>query len=228
MIYNSAPACIGIIMDGNRRWAKAKGLSTFEGHRQGYEKLKDVVKWAHGAGVRHVIVFAFSTENWHRSQEEVAYLMGLFKFVLTSELETFKKEGVRVRSVGQREKLSTELQELLKNAEEITVDCPGPTLHLAISYGGRAEIVSAVNEIISSRVSKISEAEFSNFLWTKDMPDPDLIIRTSGERRLSGFLPWQGVYSELFFTKTLWPDFSEQEFKEILAEFSARERRKGR
>ncbi len=216
-------------MDGNRRWAKASSLSTFEGHHRGYEKLKEVMRWAKEAGVGHVIVFAFSTENWNRSKEEVAYLMDLFTFVLTSELETLKKEGVKVRVVGEWERLSPNLQKLVQNAEKVTASCSGPTLHLAISYGGRAEITMAVNKILASGASKkITEAEFSNFLWTKDMPDPDLVIRTSGEMRLSGFLPWQGVYSELFFTKTLWPDFSEREFKSILSEFSERDRRKGK
>lgn len=228
MIPNSIPRCIGIIMDGNRRWAKLKNLPTFEGHRRGYEKLKEVMRWAKEEDVIHVIVYAFSTQNWERSKEEVSYLMDLFKFVLTVEVDILKTENIKVRCVGDFSRMSLELQNLIKKAEMTTSECSGPTLVLALSYGGRSDIVQAVNQIISKRLTSVSESDFSSFLWTRGLPDPDLIIRTSGEMRLSGFLPWEGVYSELYFTKTFWPDFSHEEFNKILSEFSERDRRKGK
>lgn len=215
-------------MDGNRRFAKREGLPIFEGHRRGYEKLKELMQWAKKAGIGHVIVFAFSTENWNRSQEEVSYLLDLFKFVFTSELGALKKEGIRVRCTGDRARFLPELQTLMARAETETETLPGPMLVLALSYGGRSEILHAVNELLVSGVKKASEKDFEVRLWTKGVPDPDLIIRTSGEMRLSGFFPWQSVYSELFFTRTLWPDFSEAEFNSILEEFAGRERRVGK
>ncbi len=221
------PSCIGIIMDGNRRWAKAKNLPTFEGHRRGYEKLKEVLRWAKESGVRHLIVYALSTENWNRTQEEVSYLLGLIRLVLTEDLEVVKKEGGKIVCVGERERFPSDIQEMMRRAETETATLEGVTLVLALSYGGHAEIVQAVNKAVQAGES-VDEKGFAAMLWTKDVPDPDLIIRTGGELRLSGFLPWQSVYSELFFTKTFWPDFSEVEFKSILEEFSKRERRNGK
>lgn len=223
----SAPACVGIIMDGNRRWAKAKNLPTFEGHRRGYEKLKEVVHWAKGGGIKYVIVYALSTENWNRTKEEVTYLLGLIRLVLTEELESFKKDGGRIICVGERERFPKDIQEMMTRAETETSTFQGTTLVLALSYGGRAEIVQAVNRAVL-KGTKVDERSFGDLLWTKDVPDPDLIIRTGGEMRLSGFLPWQAVYSELFFTKTLWPDFSEGEFDSIIEEFSKRKRNFGK
>ncbi len=220
--------CIGIILDGNRRWAKAKGLPTFEGHRRGYEKVKEVMEWAKEAGVSFVVAYAFSTENWNRTAEEVSYLMGLFKKTLTEMVEELKQKGYRVRCIGELSRFSPELQELMRSAEEKTRNCPGPTLVLALSYGGRKEILQAVERIAREGKTGLSEDDFSSYLWTGDIPDPDLIIRTGGEKRLSGFLTWQSVYSELFFVDTYLPDFSKEEFQAILQEFSKRERRMGR
>ncbi len=215
-------------MDGNRRWARSRGLPTFEGHRRGYEKLKEVTSWAKTAGVGHVIIFAFSTENWNRTRKELSYLMGLFKLVLTQEVEKMFKAGIRVRCAGQPERFSPALRKLMREAEEKTADNKELTLTVCLSYGGRAEIVEAANRAIASGEKALTEETFARHLWTAGIPDPDLIIRTSGEMRLSGFLPWQSVYSELFFTKTLWPDFSEEEFKYILEDFSKRNRRIGK
>lgn len=223
-----SPQCIGIILDGNRRWAKAHRLPTLEGHRRGYEKVEDIMRWAKEAGVSFVIVYAFSTENWSRSAEEISYLMGLFGEALTKQVQKLTREGVRVRCIGERARFSPELQELMRKAEEETAELPGPTLVLALSYGGRAEILQAVRRAVKEGAGDITEKEFSAHLWSAGVPDPDLIIRTGGEKRLSGFLTWQSVYSELFFTDTFWPDFSEEEFQNILKEFSARERRMGR
>lgn len=227
MNLKSSPKCVGVIMDGNRRWAKAKNLPTFEGHRRGYEKLKEVTRWVKKAGIKYLVVYALSTENWNRAKEEVSYLLGLIRLVLTEEFESIKKDGGRIVCIGERERFSAEIQELMNKAERETSAAQGVTLVLALSYGGRAEIVRAVNEAVSKGV-QVDEKSFDNLLWTKNIPDPDLIIRTGGEMRLSGFLPWQAVYSELFFTKTFWPDFSEEEFKLILEEFSKRKRNFGK
>jgi undecaprenyl diphosphate synthase len=215
-------------MDGNRRWAKGRNLPTLEGHRQGYEKLKEVVLWAKTAGVTHLIVYALSTENWNRTSEEVSYLLNIIRLVLTRELSVIKKEGARIVCIGERERFPKDIQEFMAKAEEETALLTGMTLVLALSYGGRTEILNAVKTLVASGTKDVTEEIFKGALWTKDIPDPDLIIRTSGEMRLSGFLPWQTVYSELFFTKTLWPDFSQEEFKKILFEFSERDRRIGR
>ncbi|MBI2475917.1 MAG: di-trans,poly-cis-decaprenylcistransferase [Candidatus Taylorbacteria bacterium] len=224
----SIPKCVGIIMDGNRRFARSKGLPLFEGHRRGLEKVKELIGWAKELDVAYVVLFALSTENWNRTRDELTYLMGLFKLMLTKELEAMRQAGVRVRCVGERGRFSPELQKLMAEAEERTALNKELTIVLALSYGGRAEIIDAANRAIASGESKVTEESFARHLWTAGMPDPDLIIRTSGEMRLSGFLPWQSVYSELFFAKTYWPDFSREEFQAILEEFSKRQRRNGK
>lgn len=224
----SSPQCIGIIMDGNRRFAKERGLSPMAGHSAGSEKLKEVMRWAREAGIKHVIVYAFSTENWKRSRGEVLYLLRLFKRMLTKELAAIKRDGFRVRCVGLLSRFSRELQRIMLRAEEETAGLPGPTLALALSYGGRAEILEAANRAFQNGEKRLDENSFRKYLWTRDIPDPELIIRTSGEMRLSGFLPWQGVYSELFFTKTYWPALSRREFFGILEEYGERERRMGK
>ncbi len=223
------PACVGVIMDGNRRWARARNLPTVEGHRVGYGKLKEFVGWATDAGVGTVIVYAFSTENWNRSAEEVSYLMDLFRTVVATEAKELKEKNVRLSFIGDRARFSPDLQELMRRAESDTATGTAGSLVVALSYGGRAEIVAAVRALVASGVASadITEERFAKELWTASIPDPDLVIRTGGETRLSNFLPWQSVYSELFFTGTLWPDFSEEEFKRILAEYATRERRRG-
>lgn len=223
-----SPTCIGIILDGNRRWAKSKGLPMFEGHRQGLEKIKDIMRWARAANIPFVVAYAFSTENWNRAQKEVLYLMDLFKEMLTLKLADFKKEGFRVRCIGDLARFSLELQELTRKAGEETANLPGPTLVLALSCGGRAEILQAVSRAATDGRLDITEKEFSSYLWSEGIPDPDIIIRTGGDKRLSGFLPWQSVYSEFFFVDTLLPDFRESEFQSILMEFEKRDRRMGR
>jgi len=225
---SSISQCIGIIMDGNRRWAKAKGLPTFEGHRRGYEKLKEVLSWTKEAKISCLIIYGFSTENWKRSTEEVSYLLDLFRLVFTKELEFFKKENRKIVCVGERERFPEDLRKFMEKAERETSNLSGTTLVLALSYGGRSEIVSAVKKIVTAGVKDITKENFAKFLWTKDLPDPDLIIRTGGEKRLSGFLPWQSVYSELFFTDTQWPDFSKEEFDGVISEFSCRKRNFGK
>ena len=224
------PNCIGFIMDGNRRWAKSKGLPTFEGHHTGANKLKDVLKWTKDVGIQHVICYAFSTENWNRTPEEVSYLINLLGEFLQTELDHFYNEGGILHCVGDMSKFSESLQKTFKEAEEKTKNNKGTHLYFALNYGGRVEIISAVKKIVKENPSteEITEEYFAKHLQTYPMPDPDIIIRTSGEMRLSGFLPWQSVYSELFFIKTLWPDFSKEEFLKILDEYSQRERRIGK
>jgi len=226
------PKCLGIIMDGNRRWAKEKGLPPFAGHDAGYKKLKEAIRWSKEAGIKTLVVYAFSSENWQRGEEEKKYLFKLLKIALTKEKETLKKDGVRVSFIGQTEKFSEDIQKFINELKEETKNCSEINLVVALSYGGRDEILSAVKNLVKEKtkedLEKLDEEEFSQHLWTKDFPDPDLIIRTSGEHRLSGFLPWQSVYSELVFTKTYWPDLGREEFNQILDNFSTRKRRLGK
>lgn len=217
---------IGLIMDGNRRWARAQGLPTLEGHRRGYEKLKEVLEWAKEAGVTNIMVWGFSTENWNRSAEEVSYLMNILRTMISADAVELKKRGVRLKIIGQRERFAPDIQQAMADAERTAAEGEH-TFWLGLSYGGRAEILDTTNRLIAAGKS-VTEEEFSNALWTAGMPDPDLIIRTGGDLRLSGFLPWQGVYSELFFLEKHWPDFEKEDFQKVLTEFRGRERRHGK
>lgn len=224
----SSPVCVGIIMDGNRRWARERGLPTLEGHRRGYQKLKEVAQWSRTAGVRHLAFYALSTENWKRAEEEVAYLMDLFRMVLSTELSTLRAENTAVHLVGDVERFPQDLQESIRDMHASNPIDAEHHVWLCASYGGRAEIVAAVNSLCAKSVDGvIDETVFSHALWTLGMPDPDIIIRTGGEHRLSGFLTWQSVYSELFFLDPYWPDFSKEMFDQVLADFASRERRHG-
>jgi undecaprenyl diphosphate synthase len=214
-------------MDGNRRWARERGLPTLEGHRKGYEKLKEVSDWCKEAGIPNLVVYGFSTENWSRAQEEVSYLMDLIREMLLRDAEEMRQRSGRMKIVGQRDRFAPDIQKAMLDAEEMTKEGTH-TLWLALSYGGRAEITHAVNKLLKEGKKEVSEEEVSKRLWTSGMPDPDLIIRTSGEQRLSGFLPWQGVYSELFFVNTHWPAFSKEDFNTVLAQYAERERRMGK
>lgn len=220
--------CVGIIMDGNRRWARAHNKPVFEGHNEGYKKLQDVVKWAREAGVLHLVVYAFSTENWQRSEEEVGGLMKLLRFVLANETKKMIDEKVRVVFVGDRARFDKDIQEGMLKSESATAKDYDITLHIAVSYGGRAEILSAINALLKEGVTNVTEEEFSKKLWSYPMPDPDILIRTGGDQRLSGFLPWQSVYSELFFVDAWWPEFQQEEFATIIEKFASRERRMGK
>jgi undecaprenyl diphosphate synthase len=218
--------CVGIIMDGNRRWAKERGLPKLEGHRAGVETLKRVARFVRDKGIPHLVVFAFSTENWSREQGEVSYLMDLLRKFAQEEVRELGKENIRVRFVGERERFAADVRASMDAIEKETAHNSTLTLWLCVSYGGRAEIVAAASAAAKNGV--ITEETLTQNLWTLGMPDPDIIIRTSGEQRLSGFLTWESVYSELFFTGTKWPDFAEAEFDSILAEFASRERRRGK
>lgn len=218
--------CIGLILDGNRRWARERSLPTFEGHRQGFLKLKDAVRWIRDRKIPHVVVYAFSTENWNRSEEEVGYLMDLFRDLINKEAQELSQEGVRIKIAGQRERFAKDIQEGMARIEKESAHNARVTLWVCLSYGGRADIVQAAQN--ASTQGMITEESLSAALWTSGMPDPDIIVRTSGEQRLSGFLTWQSVYSELFFVESHWPDFSEALLDGILQEYAARERRHGK
>ena len=223
----SSPQCIGIILDGNRRWAEEHGLPKLEGHRRGLDTLVECTKWVRDLGIPNLAVFAFSTENWQREEKEVSYLMDLIRDLGVKRLEELNKENVRMRFVGQIDRFAPDIQELVKKMEHDTSQNTGITLWTCLSYGGRAEIVAAAKAACAAG-EEITEESLTKHMWTGEMPDPDLIIRTSGEQRLSGFLTWKGVYSELFFIDTKWPDFSKEKLDQVLAEFSRRQRRMGK
>jgi len=223
------PKSIGVILDGNRRWAKERGLPSLQGHLAGFEKVQELVRWSKDLGINTVYIYAFSTENWKRTQEEVGYLMELFGQAFSGSFidEIIENDG-RVVFLGDRSLIPPELVQEMERAEARTREGKGGTLAVCLSYGGRAEIMAATNRLIREGKEITSEAEFANELWSTGLPDPDLIIRTSGEQRLSGFLTWQSVYSELFFTDTKWPAFTKEEFLSIIEEFGNRERRRGK
>ncbi len=221
------PECVGFIMDGNRRWAKERGEETMVGHKAGEDTFYEVAKWVKEAGIPHAVFYAFSTENWLRDKMEVSYLMDLFAafmLQLKGEIETIQ---MRVRVIGERVRFSLPLQNLMSELEQASAQYTGTTIWVALSYGGRAEIVTACNRAIVAGVP-IDEQTFGGYLWTAGMPDPDLIIRTGGDMRLSNFLPWQAVYSELFFTDTYWPAFTKDEFTRIVGQYADRQRRRGK
>lgn len=216
------PTCIGIILDGNRRWAQERGLPSLEGHRQGAERLRDAVRWVRDRGVPHLAVYAFSTENWNRTAEEVSYLMGLFRNIVETHFIEIAKENIRIRFVGENERFDAGMRASMGRIEKESAKNDVLTLWVCLSYGGRAEIAAAARA-----ADDITEESIAAHLWTAGMPDPDIIIRTGGEKRMSGFLTWQSVYSELFFIEQYWPDFSESILDSILTEYGQRERRMG-
>ncbi len=230
MSESNLPKHIAFIMDGNRRWARGRGLPTLEGHRRGYNKLKEVADWCFARGIAEMTAFAFSTENWNRSKEEVDYLMGLLHFALTSELDEFRKRGIKLRIIGRREGLPKNVADAIPEAEQATAENKKGTLYIAINYGGRAEIVDAVKKVIKQKIEseEITEETFRKFLYAPEASDPDIIIRTSGEQRTSGFLTYTGTYSELYFLPKHWPDFEEKDLDAIISWYEGRERRRGK
>jgi undecaprenyl diphosphate synthase len=230
----STPAHVAIIMDGNGRWAKARGLPRVAGHKAGVEALRQAVRAAGGLGIDWVTVYAFSSENWSRPQSEVSDLMGLLKLFIRRDLAELHRSGVKVRVIGEREGLQPDIRGLLEEAESLTRDNGKLNLNIAFNYGGRDEIARAVRRIAADvaegrlAISAITERTIAEALDTAEIPDPDLVIRTSGEMRLSNFLLWQSAYSELVFLPCYWPDFTAAHFEEALRQFRARERRFGR
>jgi len=225
----TVPRHVAIIMDGNGRWATARGLPRVAGHREGAKAVRRTIEAAVQQGVRYLTLFAFSSENWQRPADEVADLTFLMKHYLRSELKELHEQGVQFRVIGERERFGDTLAEELRAAEERTADNNKLTLIMALSYGGRAEIVSAARKAIELGIAaeSLTEEMFSRLLFTDGIPDPDLLIRTSGERRISNFLLWQMAYAEMLFTPVLWPDFGAAEFAAALADYASRERRFG-
>jgi undecaprenyl diphosphate synthase len=221
------PRCIGIILDGNRRWAKERGLPTLEGHRRGFDNLKTIARAVRDRGIPHLVVFAFSTENWNRTPDEVNYLLDIFRQAIRDEIEELGKEGIRTRFLGERMRFADDIQRGMQEVEEKTCANTALTLWVCLSYGSRAEITAAARTLAASG-REITEESLRAAMWSADMPDPDIIVRTSGEQRLSNFLLWQAAYSELFFVKTHWPDFNDKLLDEVLAEYARRERRHGK
>jgi undecaprenyl diphosphate synthase len=226
-------------MDGNRRWAKERGLPSFEGHRAGYELVKKLGPWCLARGVKVLTFYAFSVDNWKRASDEVGFLMDLLMQAITKDLDILSRDGIRLKVIGRRADLSPKIQQAIAEAEAKTKNNSAGTMQLAISYGGRDEIVRAVQDAVSSSFllsqpeswnprSSVTEETISQHLDTAGLPDPDLIIRTSGEQRLSGFLLWQAAYSELLFVNKYWPDFSESDLDASLAWYADRERRYGK
>ena len=226
---NRVPVHVGIIMDGNGRWATKRGLPRLAGHRAGTQNLRRIIRAAADAGIKHLTFFAFSTENWSRPEEEVSGLMSLLGEFIDTETPELHKEGARLLHIGHLEHLEPQLREKIENAIELTKNNTRIDVIFAISYGGRDEIVTAVRKIVAAGLpaEEITQQTLSDHMFTAGIPDPDLIIRTSGELRTSNFLTWQSVYSEWAFPEVLWPDFDEATLAEILEDFSQRERRFG-
>ncbi|WP_068316467.1 isoprenyl transferase [Polycladidibacter hongkongensis] len=229
----AVPRHVAIIMDGNGRWASRRGLPRTEGHRRGVKTVREIVKRAQEQGVGYLTLFSFSSENWSRPASEVQFLLSLLKRFIRQDLMKLREADVRVRIIGCRHNLPDELLRVLQEAESATEACTGMVLQVAFNYGARAEIVRAVQKLTAEvsagarSVESIDEEMISQALDTGGMPDPDLIIRTSGEQRLSNFLLWQAAYSEFYFTPLAWPDFDAAAFDDALAAFGARERRFG-
>ena len=221
---------IAIIMDGNRRWAKTKFLPSAMGHQKGVESLKKTMRLFDELGIKYLTVYAFSTENWNRKKEEVDFLMNLLAKTLLNELDEMHKENVKIRFLGNIEKLSDNLIKIVKNAQEKTKNNTGVNLNIAFNYGARDEIVNAVKNIIKDKIQPqdVTEELVSGYLYTKEIPDPDLLIRTGGDKRISNYLLWQLAYSELYVTETLWPDFDREELSKAVKEFGKRNRRFGK
>ena len=230
---NNLPTHIAIIMDGNRRWAKNKKLDTRLGHKKGAETLENIVRYCNKIGIKYLTVYAFSTENWKRSKEEVGALMMLLQNYLDDFAKRADTENIKINMIGERENLSKGLLKSIDNAIERTKNNTGIQFNIAFNYGGRNEIVTAVKKIANDvkndklQIDDITEELVSKSLYTNDIPDPDLLIRTSGELRTSNFLPWQLVYSEFYFTDKLWPDFEPDDLDKAIEEYNRRTRKFG-
>jgi len=227
---NYPPRHVAIIMDGNGRWAKERGLPRLAGHEAGGKNIRPVVKIFADYGVRYLTLYAFSTENWSRPRIEVAGLLGLLSKKINQETQAFHQENIRLIHLGRLDRLSQKLREKVKAAVELTKNNTGLTLCLAFDYGSRDEIVQAAIRIAKAGITSdnIDESVFARYLYCPDIPNPDLVIRTAGESRLSNFLLWQAAYSELYFTPILWPDFSHNDVEEALSEYKRHQRRFGR
>ncbi len=230
---NSMPKHIAIIMDGNRRWARKQGKNASYGHKEGAKTLEKIVRYANKIGLKYITVYAFSTENWKRTEEEVSALMLLLQNYLDDYSKRADTENIKVKVLGDISVLNEGMQKSIRKCEERTKDNTGVTFNIALNYGGRNEILTAVRKIAEEvrdgklNIEDIKEETISNNLYTKGEPDPDLVIRTSGELRTSNFLPWQIVYSEFLFVDKLWPDFTEEDINNAILEFQKRNRKFG-
>lgn len=218
---------IAIIMDGNGRWAKARGLPRTAGHKKGADALRSTIETCRELGVKYLTVYAFSSENWKRPSEEVNDLMELLKYHLGKELQTMHKNGICLRFIGNRTKLSGDIQTMLHEAETLTAAHTGLTFTTALSYGGREELARACSKVAATHSGAVTAEMLESALDTAGLPDPDLLIRTGGEQRLSNFLLWQLAYTELYFSDVLWPEFSPEHLKQAISTFHTRERRYG-
>lgn len=233
MVPQNAPNHVAIIMDGNGRWARKKGLPKIAGHRAGAKSVQEVIEGAKEAGVKILTLYTFSTENWKRPKYEVGALFKLLENYIDKEALNIHKNGIKLSVIGKMEGLPQSVQEKLNKIIGLTKENTALTLNLALNYGSRTEIVDAVRKIAKDceahtlRPEDIDEKTFSNYLYTKDIPDPDLLIRTSGEMRVSNFLLWQISYAEIYVTRKLWPDFKKNDFKAAIKEYQKRERRYG-
>ena len=215
-------------MDGNGRWAKQRGRHRVIGHRRGAEVVRNIIDFASSTGLKYLSLFAFSEENWARPKVEVSTLMRILRRFLDSERQSLVERNIKLNVFGSRERLSKSLITTINETEKQTKDNTGLTLNIFLSYGGRQEIVNAVNRILASSVKRVSIDDFKSFLYTADIPDPDLLIRTSGEYRISNFMLWQLAYAEFYTTEVLWPDFTVDDFKKAVQDFLSRDRRYGK
>jgi undecaprenyl diphosphate synthase len=229
----AAPTHVAIIMDGNGRWARHRGLPRIAGHRRGVDAVREAIAGAHDSGVRFLTLFGFSSENWKRPVGEISDLMQLLRHYLRGEIAELHRHGIRLRVIGDRSRLQPDIVAMIDGAEDMTRRNESLNLTVALSYGGRGEIVAAARRVAAAvakgemSIEQIDEESFGGFLSTSGIPDPDLVIRTSGEQRLSNFLLWQSAYAELFFVDTLWPEFTRGDFQAAVREYQRRERRYG-
>lgn len=230
---DTLPQHIAIIPDGNGRWAQQHTIGRISGHKKGAQAVKTVVKTCREIGIKYLTLFAFSVENWGRPQEEIRALMSLLEEYLSKEIIEFHKQGIRLTTIGEIDRLSSTVKEKLIEAKALTVNNDGMILNLALNYGGRDEVIFAIKKIIQDsndnkvKIKDINKEMFGSYLQTAGMPDPDLLIRTSGEYRISNFLLWQSAYTELYFTDVLWPDFKKEDLLNAIADYQKRERRFG-
>lgn len=233
MDKDKIPSHVAIIMDGNGRWAKSRGMSRTQGHLEGVKRVEEIIKAARDMGIKFLTIYAFSTENWSRPQDEVSMIMRTFILVLGQKARELAKKGVRIKFIGRRQGMPQEVLKAMDEAAQITMASTVMTLNIAFNYGARSELVDAIQSIAAGvsegkiKVNDIDEKMISSHLYTQGQPDPDLLIRTSGEERISNFLLWQLSYSELYFTDKCWPEFNEGELLKALADYAQRDRRWG-
>lgn len=221
------PTHVSIIMDGNGRWARRRGLPRYEGHKEGAKALEKILTFASNLGIQWLSVFAFSTENWKRPKEEIEVIMSLLVEYINTKLDKLLEKNIRLRFMGRLNQFSDEILQSIKKGEEATKECNGMNFVITLNYSGRAEIIDAINKILKDKKESISIDEFKNYLYIPEMPEPDLLIRTSGELRISNYMLWELAYTEFYFTDVLWPDFNEEEFLKALYSYQFRERRFG-